>query len=412
MKEILDNVIFFLWPTINPDGQDIVVKATAARRCSAARRRRWSSTRSTWATTTTATVHAQRHRLARRAARVARVGARHHLRAPPVVAVPDAHLDSAVRRSRSASARRRSRRARSTRSARSSRRSSTRTGSRARCTCSTTYDAWYPGYIDYMPMYQNIPSWWTETQGGNCATPRTTHASPISRATTGARARRRSTRARGLEGKWRLRDAVNYMVTADIATLDYAAKFKRSCSTIAIRRRATRSSSTGRADRTRTSFRRSSTIRVAPVELLRRMAFMGIRVSSSTATSTTTARRYPKGTWVIPMDQEFAQLVRELFEPQNYPDMGDDTPYDAAGWTLPFQMGVNVVEGKTPLSADVRAALKPVRRARPSTGTPTPTRAVHDERRSGGHRPARRARFTGTGDQLCCSIPRRTTRSA
>src|SRR5215203_7337634 len=36
-----------------------------------------------------------------------------------------------------------------------------------------TYDAWYPGYIDYMPMYQNINAWWTETQGGNCATPRT-----------------------------------------------------------------------------------------------------------------------------------------------------------------------------------------------------------------------------------------------
>ena len=26
MKEILDNVILFLWPTIDPDGQDIVVK--------------------------------------------------------------------------------------------------------------------------------------------------------------------------------------------------------------------------------------------------------------------------------------------------------------------------------------------------------------------------------------------------
>ena len=36
-----------------------------------------------------------------------------------------------------------------------------------------TYDAWYPGYIDYMPMYQNINAWWTETQCGNCAVPRT-----------------------------------------------------------------------------------------------------------------------------------------------------------------------------------------------------------------------------------------------
>src|SRR5215204_3395684 len=26
-----------------------------------------------------------------------------------------------------------------------------------------TFDAYYPGYIDYMPMYQHIASWWTET---------------------------------------------------------------------------------------------------------------------------------------------------------------------------------------------------------------------------------------------------------
>ncbi len=36
-----------------------------------------------------------------------------------------------------------------------------------------TFDAYYPGYIDYMPIYQHIASWWTETQGGNCGVPRT-----------------------------------------------------------------------------------------------------------------------------------------------------------------------------------------------------------------------------------------------
>jgi hypothetical protein len=86
-----------------------------------------------------------------------------------------------------------------------------------------TYDAWYPGYIDYMPMYQNIPAWWTETQGGNCATPRTTTVDSLPRDY-------RDLRPTSLyvspwaEGKWGLRDAVNYMVTADIATLDYAAR--------------------------------------------------------------------------------------------------------------------------------------------------------------------------------------------
>src|SRR4029079_19423423 len=60
------------------------------------------------------------------------------------------------------------------------------------------------------------------------------------------------------------------------------------------------------------------------------------------------------------MHQCSAQLVGELFEVQHYPDLGDDTPYDAAGWTLPFQMNVNVIEGKTPLPDDFRPALKSV----------------------------------------------------
>jgi len=53
-------------------------------------------------------------------------------------------------------------------------------------------------------------------------------------------------------------------------------------------------------------------------------------------------------------------VVRELFEPQKYPDLGDDTPYDAAGWTLPYQMNVNVVEAQSPLSVDFRGAMKAV----------------------------------------------------
>src|ERR1035438_9313673 len=47
--------------------------------------------------------------------------------------------------------------------------------------------------------------------------------------------------------------------------------------------------------------------------------------------------------WVIPMDQPFAGLVKELFEPQVYPDLAQ-RPYDVTGWTLPYQMGVEVHE--------------------------------------------------------------------
>ena len=66
------------------------------------------------------------------------------------------------------------------------------------------------------------------------------------------------------------------------------------------------------------------------------------------------------------MNQPFAELARQLLEVQEYPDLREfpdgppDQPYDAAGWTLPFQMGVTVMAAKTPLTAEARAAMRPL----------------------------------------------------
>ena len=260
-----------------------------------------------------------------------------------------------------------------------------------------TYDAWYPGYIDYMPMYQNIPSWWTETQGGNCATPRTTTLDSLPPA---YRPLQPTTMyvSPWAEGKWTLRDAVNYMVTADLATLNYAAKFKDEL--LYNRYQAGRNT----IEQFRTSAPYAYIIAqnqhdpVAPVELLRRMAFMGIRVKQLDRDVTYAGANYPKGTWVIPMDQEYAQLVRELFEPQHYPDLGDDTPYDAAGWTLPYQMNVNVVEGQVPLPDDFRAAMKPVQGKAVDWRTAADEPFTTNAEAAGIVPPA--GGITGSGDQL------------
>lgn len=219
-----------------------------------------------------------------------------------------------------------------------------------------TYDAWYPGYIDYMPMYQNINAWWTETQGGNCAVPRTSTLADLPRDYRELRPTSLYT-SPWAEGTWTLRDAVDYMVTADIATLNYAAKFKNEL----LYNRYQSAKQTIRQFSSSAPYAylipQAQHDPVAPVELLRRMAFMGVRVQQLDRDMAYGGATYAKGTWVIPMDQEYAQLVRELFEVQHYPDLGDDTPYDAAGWTLPYQMGVNVVEGTAPLTAAFRAAL-------------------------------------------------------
>lgn len=222
-----------------------------------------------------------------------------------------------------------------------------------------TFDAYYPGYIDYMPMYQNINAWWTETQGGNCGIPRTSTVNELP-------ADYKSLMPTSMysspwaEGTWSFRDQIDYMVTASMATLRYAARFREEL--LYNRYQAGRN--------TIQQYRKGPPYayivpqeqhdRMAPVDLLRRLAFLGINVKRLDAAATFEGTSYPKGTWVVPMDQEFAQLVRELLEVQKYPELGDDLPYDAAGWTLPFQMNVNVVEAKTPLSAEFRAAMKAI----------------------------------------------------
>jgi hypothetical protein len=70
--------------------------------------------------------------------------------------------------------------------------------------------------------------------------------------------------------------------------------------------------------------------------------------------------RYPAGTYVILMAQPYRACAKALLEPQAYPERhiagGDDLeqPYDVTGWTLPMQMGVRASEIRRPFEADLR----------------------------------------------------------
>ena len=227
----------------------------------------------------------------------------------------------------------------------------------------TGFDAWYPGYIDYMPMLQNIASFWTETALYRYATPHFYTLDDLPRDM-------RDLRPQSLYpspwagGWWRLRDAVEYMETGSLATLDYAAKYKEDL--LYNRYQAGRNAITKYTKEPPYAYVVPQAQRdpAAAAQLLQRMAMLGVRVSELSRPATFDGATYPPGTWVIPMDQEFAELVRNLFEPQDYPDLREypdgppEQPYDAAGWTLPYQMDVRVVEVRTPLDATARSALR------------------------------------------------------
>jgi hypothetical protein len=236
------------------------------------------------------------------------------------------------------------------------------------------FDAWYPGYIDYLPVFKNIPAFWTETQGTGPA-PRTSTPQQIP---ANMRIAQPLYPSPWMGTEWHLRDAMAYQETASIATLDWAAKYKEN---LLMNRYRSGRDQIARGTKEAPYayvFPQDQRDPVAPVELLRRLAFSGVRVSQATAPVTIDGTSYPAGTWVVLTDQEFAALAREVLDTQVYPDLREspngplDQPYDAAGWTLPFTFGVKMAVAKTPLGDDVRRNLKvlgplPDPKARPTT---------------------------------------------
>jgi hypothetical protein len=227
----------------------------------------------------------------------------------------------------------------------------------------TAFDAWYPGYIDYAPNFKNIAAFWTETALFQYATPHTYSIDDFPQ-------NMRDLRPQSLysspwpPGLWRLRDAVDYMETASLSVIELASKYKESL----LFNRYKAGVDQIALGRKKAPFAyfvpQQQRDPVAAVELLRRLAFGGVRVSQLADAATVNGETLPAGTWVVPTDQEFAAMAREVLDVQRYPDLRQypggppERPYDAAGWTLPLQMGVRVVYASSPLGDDVRAKMR------------------------------------------------------
>ena len=72
----------------------------------------------------------------------------------------------------------------------------------------------------------------------------------------------------------------------------------------------------------------------------------GVTVHRATAAFTVNERSYPAGSLVVKTAQAFRPHVLDMFEPQDhphdvaYPGGPPIPPYDSAGWTLAYQMGL------------------------------------------------------------------------
>ncbi len=84
----------------------------------------------------------------------------------------------------------------------------------------------------------------------------------------------------------------------------------------------------------------------AAVRFLNALIRTGVLVHKATDAFTVNGKSYPAGSYVVKTNQAFRPHVLDLFEPQDhpndfqYPGGPPVPPYDAAGWTLAYSMGI------------------------------------------------------------------------
>ncbi len=224
------------------------------------------------------------------------------------------------------------------------------------------FDNWYPGFLDFTHIFRNSISFFTETALYRYATPHfyTVEDFPKDRQQLTSEVLY-SSPWKG--GWWRLADAVRYMEGGSMAVLDTAAKYREQL--LYNRYQAGRDNIARFRDEPPYAYVIPQEQRDPPeaATLVDRLLLNGIEVHRTSRPFEANGRSYGNA-WVVLMDQPFGALVKELFEPQHYPDLRQGPggppikPYDVAGWTLPMQMGVEVAEVFEPVTDDQRGGLQ------------------------------------------------------
>lgn len=231
-----------------------------------------------------------------------------------------------------------------------------------------TFDMWWNGGMRTAPYFHNMVGILTETQHASVA-PRCVPRSALPDFIGNIPAQAPSVFYPDpwLGGCFRLRDAVEYMITGAVAVLDIASELREEWLYNIWRMGADAIA----AGNTGEPFayvvppeQRNPGEAVAMLNVLRKG---GVEVHRATRQFRAGGETYPAGSYVVFAGQAFRPHLMDLLEKHVYPDMRlypdgpPDPPYDVSGWTLPIQMDVRTVRVEDPFPAT--AGFEPVAEA-------------------------------------------------
>ncbi|MDZ7631355.1 MAG: M14 metallopeptidase family protein [Gemmatimonadaceae bacterium] len=198
-----------------------------------------------------------------------------------------------------------------------------------------TYDLWWNGGGRSTPTRHNMIGLLTEAASVRIATPITLKPEEI---TANRGALRNEPRVNYPSpwqgGVWRLRDIMDYELIAAQALVTMAGEMRGDIVRSMVQVARTQLELGRGKQYVIDAKQHDPAAAYGLVQVLRRG---GIEV-----TGDDDAVRANGGSWTVSLEQPYAAHVRDLFEEQKWPASAGDRPYDVAGWTLPYQMGVTV----------------------------------------------------------------------
>jgi hypothetical protein len=227
------------------------------------------------------------------------------------------------------------------------------------------FDAWWNGGLRSAPAFHNMHGILTETALYSYATPKTYKPNELPERFTNGIPTKEPTvfyQRPWMGGKWGVRQAIEYMLTADFAILDLASVRREDFLHKAWEMARAGIEAGERGKPFAYVVPEDQPDRYSAEEMLRRLQLSGIEIRRSSAAFTARGKSYAAGTWVVPAGQPFRAHVMDLFEPQKYPELRAGTtgptkrPYDVAGWTLTMLMGVQAQRIDEPFEAEMTGA--------------------------------------------------------
>lgn len=225
------------------------------------------------------------------------------------------------------------------------------------------FDNWYAGFLDYTHVFRNTISYFTEI-AHDSATPKFYDPKDFPE-------NRKDLKAQIMYpnpwkgGWWRLKDSVDYGVTSSMAILDTGVKYREVL--LYNRYQAGRDNIRKYADEGLHAYvlPAGQTDMVETAQLAQIFIDHGLEVYRAKSDIVLGGKTYAAGSYVLLTDQPYSGLLPELLDVQKYPDIvlsGEggtpaDLPYDATGWTLPLQMGVVSEAVRSPVDEAARASL-------------------------------------------------------